>query len=359
LAVVWGGAAAALLALARTAADPPEWLVAVRRTAWLPVGFAVAVLVVGLVAYPVFDDRRSTGGGSDADDAVLLVIAGLRDGRDPYVVDTYLGNPPTTGPGTAFWFFPFATQATYPIGIALAVAVTIAVLRMSHGGWDQAGLVALLVGASVPFWEGVGQGSDHLVFACSLVWAACYLRPRPRPLDPTVTVLAAVAIGTLATTRTVFAFVPALAAAAAWWRNRRAALLFGGVGTAAVVLLHAGFISRSGWDGYEPIQQLVVKSDEDLGVVGQVVVVASIAAAAVGVVLELRRRAEARVDVVLLLAVAGPMSAIAVAGLLTAESTSIWSAGNYLLDGLVLGAYWFTTRALLPEPRPARQPPSG
>ena len=126
-----------------------------------------------------------------------------------------------------------------------------------------------------------------------------------------------------------------------------------------MVLLHTGFVALSGWDDYDPVQQLVVKSDEDLGAAGRVVVVASIVAAAVGVVLELRRRAEARVDVVLLLAVAGPMSAIAVAGLLTAESTSIWSAGNYLLDGLVLGAYWFTTRALLPEPPPARQPPPG
>jgi hypothetical protein len=348
-----------LVALARTADAPPAWLVTVRRRPWLPVGFAAAVLVVGLIAYPIFDERRSTGGGSDADDAVLLVIHGLREGRDPYAVDTYLGNPPTTGAGTAFWFFPFDSRSTYPLGIALAMAITIAVLRSSHGGWDQAGLVAVLLGASVPFWEGVGQGSDHLVFACSLVWAACFLRPRPLPLDPTITALVAVVVGALATTRVVFAFVPVLAAAGIWWRDRRAAVVFGGVGTAVVVVLHAAFIRFSGWDGYEPVQQLVVKSDEDLGTAGKVVVVVGVLASAIFVLRELRRRADARVDVLLLISVAGPMSAIALAGLLTADSTATWSAGNYFLDGVVLAAYWFTIRRLLPVPPPEPRPPPG
>jgi hypothetical protein len=350
--IVWAAAGAALAALGRrlgVASSARRWL----SRPLLPAGFLVVVLAVGLVAYPIVDERRFTGGGSDADDAVFLVIDGLRDGRDPYALDTYLGNPPTTGPGSAVWFFPWSTRNTYPIGIVLALGVTVVALRASARRWDEAALVAVLLAGSVPFWEGVAQGSDHLPLACSLVWAACALRPRAAPIDPRVAVLAGAAVGVLATSRAVFAFVPALAAAGTWWRDRGAALLFGATGTAIVVALHAAFIVRSGWDDYDAIQQLLVKSDEDLGAAGVLVVVGGVVLATMLVLRELRRRQAARVHVLLLAAVAPPMSAIGVAGLLTADDPSGWSAVNYFLDAIVLAAYWFAG-SVLEASAPAR-----
>jgi hypothetical protein len=314
--------------------------------AWPALAFAAAVAIVGLIAYPIFDARESTGGGSDADDAVVLVIDGLRTGQDPYAVDTYLGNPPAAGPGAALWFFPWSSRDLYPIGIALAVGVTVAVLRATSAGWAWPTLFAALLAASVPFWEGVGQGSDHLPFACSLVWAAAILDRRRPPPDLAIAIALGAALGVLATTRAAFFFVPAVAAATLWWRDRRAALVIAAVGTAAVVALHAAFIALSGWDDYAPVQQLLVKSDEDLNDAGRALVVAGLVVGIVGVVAELRRREESRVAVALLLAVGAPMTAIALAGLLTASEPSQWSAGSYFLDTVALAAAWFAGSVL-------------
>ena len=90
--------------------------------------------------------------------------------------------PPRRDPVRPIWFFPWSSRSTYPIGIALGVAVTVVVLRVATGKWATATLWAAVLAGSVPFWEGVGQGSDHLPFACSLVWAAAFLdRRRPPP----------------------------------------------------------------------------------------------------------------------------------------------------------------------------------
>lgn len=352
MAVVWSGAAVGVDALRRPAVL--RRIVAGCARPTVAVAFVAAVAVVGLVTYPVFDGRSATGGGSDADDGVFLVIDALRHGGDPYALDTYLGNPATTGPGSGLWFLPFGTRALYPLGLALAVAVTLALVRIAHGRWEEAGLVAVLLGASVPFWEGVGQGSDHLVIGCSLVWAVCLLGSTRVRADPRLLAAGAALVGVLATARAVFIVVPALAAAGLWWRDRRAAATFGLVGTAVAVALHAWFIGRSGWDGYDPVQQLVVKSGDELPGAGKVVLVLGLLAGAALVLRELRRRHDARVEVLLLAGIALPMAAIAVAALF-AEPIDVWSGANYLLDGVVLGAYWFTIR-LLPGPRPTPSP---
>jgi hypothetical protein len=353
--LVWAGTAFGLVSLRdqRVLATVARWC----GRPLVAVGFVAAVAVVGSIAYPVFDGRSATGGGSDADDGVFLVIDSIRDGSDPYARVTYLGNPATTGPGSGLWFLPFGTRALYPLGLALAVAVTIGLVWAAHDEWRHAGLVALLLGTSVPFWEGVGQGSDHLVIGCSLVWAVCLLRSRRVLADPRLLVAGAVLVGTIATARAVFIVVPALAAAGLWWRDRRAAGTFAVVGTAVALALHGWLIARSGWDGYDPVQQLFVKSGDELPGAGKVVLVLGIVAGAALVRRELRRRAAARVDVLLLAGVALPMTAIALAALF-AEPIDVWSGANYLLDGLVLAAYWFTTR-LLPEPPPGLRPRSG
>lgn len=353
--MVWSGAAAGLLALRRRSVVQRVARVAARPA--LAIGFVVLVAVGAVVAYPVFDGRSASGGGSDADDGVFVVLDGLRHGGDPYASDTYLGNAPTTGPGSALWFLPFGTRRLYPLGIAAAIALTMALVRWAHDEWQHAGMVAMLLGASVPFWEGVGQGSDHLVIGCSLVWAACALRPRGpgRPLDPRVVVAGALLVGTLSTARAVFGVVPLLCAAALWWRDRRAALLFGGVGTAVVLALHAWFVSRSSWDGYDPVQQLLVKSGDELPDTGKALLLAGLVVGGALTVLELRRRAGARVEVVLLAGVVTPMSAIALAGL-TAEPIDVWSGANYLLDGVALTAYWVSRRLLAPPPSPSPPP---
>jgi hypothetical protein len=214
------------------------------------------------------------------------------------------------------------------------------------GGWVVPSLVALLTAVAAPFWEGLAQGSDHLPFACSLVVGAALVdRARRRPLPPALLLVAGVLLGALATVRTPYGVAPALLALALLPRDRRGALLLGGAGTATVVALHGALVARVGWDAYAPVQQLLVKSDEDLGRAGRLVVVAGVALAAALLVARLRRGPEGRRPVPLLLIGIGvPMTSIALAGLLTARDSSSWSAGSYFLDTLPLTALWLADR---------------
>ena len=112
------------------------------RTAWPSAALVVLVAVVAVAIYPAVDDRRSTGGGSDADDAVVLVVDRIQDGLDPFGADTYLGNPPTTGPGSILWAAPFPGRRTYTVAVVVAIGVALLVLRRRHDGWEVPSVVA-------------------------------------------------------------------------------------------------------------------------------------------------------------------------------------------------------------------------
>ena len=53
-----------------------------------------------------------------------------------------------------------------------------------------------------------------------------------------------------------------------------------------------------------------------------------------------------------------PMTGVAIAGLWS-EPVEVWSGANLLLDGVVLAAYWVTSRWLPLGPQPAPRPPPG
>ncbi|MBA2282271.1 MAG: hypothetical protein H0W25_13735 [Acidimicrobiia bacterium] len=162
--------------------------------------------------------------------------------------------------------------------------------------------------------------------------------------------MAGIALGVLATTRAAFGHVPALVALALWPRGRRAALAVGLAGTAVVLALHGALIARVGWSEYTPVQQLLVKSDEDLSDVGRLVVVAGVVLAGVLVAVQLRRRDAMRPAPILLAGVGVPMVAIALAGLVTARDPSSWSAGSYFIDTGVIAAVWAAERVAIDSP---------
>ena len=334
LAVVWTASAAAAWALVRgrLRARLP-WRVV--NTPWPSVALVAAVAVCALVVYPAVDDRRATGGGSDADDAVVLVVEQIRDGADPFARDTYLGNAPTTGPGSILWAAPWPGRHAYAVAVVAAVGLLLAGLRRWCGSWAVPSVAAAVLAVSVPFWEGVAQGTDHLAMACGLAALACAVR---RPLDGRALTAVVALAAVVATWRGAYLHVPALVGLGLWWRSRRAAVVVAVAGTGLALALHGVLLSwTDGWDAYDPVQQLVVKSDEDLSAFGRGLVAAAGIAGAAVVLAELRRR---RPDpsVLLLAGVGAPLAGIAVAGVLTADDPAGWSEASYLLPTLVLAA---------------------
>jgi hypothetical protein len=341
LAAVWVASAAALWWLL---SRPPRWRVL--STPWPVVALVVLVAACAAFVYPAVDDRRFTGGGSDADDAVVLVVDRFRDGDDPFAEDTYLGHAPTTGPGSVLWALPFPGRDALAAGIVLAVAAALLLLRRWSGSWDVPSLTALLLAGSVPFWEAIAQGNDHVTMAFGVAVVVAAVRLRWRSWLP-VAVLAAV----VATWRAAYLHVPLLLALALWRRDRRAAVVVGVAGTAVAVALHLGLLSRTdGWDAYDPVQQLVTKSDEDLGDAGRAVVVGGVALGAL-VVLREARRAHPDAAVLVLAGIGAPLAAIAVAGAATADEPAAWSEASYLLPTLVVAAVVAATAVV--ESRPS------
>lgn len=307
-------------------------------TPWPSVTLVAAVAACALFVYPVVDDRRSTGGGSDADDAVVLVVEQLRDGEDPFARDTYLGNPPTSGPGSVLWAAPFPGRRAYGFAVVVALGLTLGALRRRFGSWEAPSLTALVLACSVPFWEGVAQGTDHLAMACGLaavVTAAADVARRSPWAIAGVVALA----GVLATWRAAYLHLPVLLGLALWRRSPRVAVVLAAAGVAVALVLHGALLSRTdGWDAYDPVQQLVVKSDEDLDALGRGLVAAATIAGAAVVVAELRRGAQTRGPVLVLAGIGAPLAGIAVAGALTAEDPAAWSEASYLLPTLVLAS---------------------
>lgn len=344
LAVVWGASALALWRL--LTGGVPLLLRRLIATPWPAAALVVLVAACAVFVYPEIDGRRSTGGGSDADDGVVLVVERLRDGVDPYGADTYLGNPPTTGPGSALWGLAFPGRRAYACGVVVALGAALALLRRWCGSWEVPSLTALLIGGSVPFWEGVAQGSDHLAMAAALAVVTVAVS-RARGARGAWALVAAV----VATWRAAYLHLPLLLALALWSRSRRAAVVVGGVGTAAAVALHGALLARTdGWDAYDPVQQLLVKSDDDLTAGGRALVTAAIVGAGVVVLNELRRRTP-RAEVLVLAAIGAPMAAVAVAGAFTADDPAAWSEASYLLPTLVVASV-MAARSVLESPQP-------
>ena len=332
LVVVWVASAAGLwLLLAR----PPRWRVL--STPWPVVGLVVLVAACAAFVYPAVDDRRSTGGGSDADDAVVLVVERLRDGDDPFAEDTYLDNAPTTGPGSVLWALPVPGRNALAAGIVVAVAAALLLLRRWCGSWDVPSLTALLLAGSVPFWEAIAQGNDHVTMSCGVAVVVYATATRRWSAALPLAALAGLA-AVVATWRAAYLHVPALLALALWRRDTRAAVVVGVAGTALALALHLGLLSRTdGWDAYDPVHQLATKSEEDLGAGGRAAVAAGVV---LGAFLVLREARRARPDaaVLVLAGVGAPLTAIALAGAATADEPAAWSEASYLLPTLVVAA---------------------
>jgi hypothetical protein len=143
--------------------------------------------------------------------------------------------------------------------------------------------------------------------------------------------------GVLATWRAAYLHLPLLLAVARWRHDRRAAIVTAVAGTAVALVLHAVLLSWTdgGWDAYDPVQQLVVKSDEDLAAWGRGLLIAAVAASAFVVFVEASRR-QPREEVVVLAGIGGPLAAIAIAGVLGADDPAGWSESSYLLPTLVV-----------------------
>jgi hypothetical protein len=112
----WGTIlAAALVPLAISISVPhlPELRSERLKTcrAWLPLALMLTAVLLFAVFFPIAKSGV-LGPGSDRDDALNVAIRALLHGSYPYYAETYLGNPPTPGPGALLLALPFYVIGT-------------------------------------------------------------------------------------------------------------------------------------------------------------------------------------------------------------------------------------------------------
>ncbi len=131
------------------------------HTAWISVLLLGVVIVAVELGYAMASSGRF-GPGSDSDDALIVAVRELLEGRYPYAARTYLGNPLSPMPGSVLLAMPFVLlghielQSVFWLGLfGLAVARWTRDARM--------GFLLMLLFVSAPgVQHGLCVGSDYL-----------------------------------------------------------------------------------------------------------------------------------------------------------------------------------------------------
>jgi len=137
------------------------------------VTFAVLIAFT-LVVYPMANAGRF-GGGSDADDALVVAVSELMRGHYPYTLSTYLGNPISPMPGAVFLAIPFVVIGAIHLQNIFWLAVFFLVFRYFEKSSTSAlGLVWAMLAFSPTLLQNIVTGADYAsnsIYILVLMWA--------------------------------------------------------------------------------------------------------------------------------------------------------------------------------------------
>ena len=187
-------------------------------TLWF-VALGIVAVMAFLVIYPLANSGRF-GPGSDRDEALNIALHALLDGRFPYAVDTYLGNPPTPMPGALLIALPFylTGNAAYQ-NLFWGPAFILWCRRhfaRSSVAWIAPALILLSSPAGL---DDFVVGGDYLVNAIYVGMAVHFAIDTHRSREPRMQVLASVLLGIAISSRPIYAIVP-IAVGASIFRER-------------------------------------------------------------------------------------------------------------------------------------------
>ena len=299
-----------------------------------PAMFFMGSLATVSLVYPLADGLRAEMRGSDQDDAILICGRALLEGTYPYGQETYLGNPPSPGPGVLALFLPSLLAGWYPLTTVLGLALALAWIRKRLG---PAVLVSfcLILATSLLYWDLLAVGSDLVVISLLITVATDW--------SSTVsTRRGACALGILAGvlggSRTPLVFIPLIFAFPVSGRRASLGALIAIVGLGTALGLHAVLWV---WDpsGYTPLH-LIGKGDSILGVGGIIATVSTCTLAGAWLLVN-RTRANIHLWSTVL-GLGCPLGAVSLASLsgVTVDGLASWEGANYLFPVLPTLALW-------------------
>ncbi|MFT3745825.1 MAG: hypothetical protein QM785_16240 [Pyrinomonadaceae bacterium] len=144
------------------------------RTATILAAVTFALLTaIALVLYPMANAGRF-GGGSDADDALVVAVTELLRGHYPYTLSTYLGNPISPMPGAVFLAIPFVVLGAIQLQNIFWLAFFFLVFRYFEKNAALAlGLVWAMLVFSPTLLQNIVTGADYAsnsIYILVLMW---------------------------------------------------------------------------------------------------------------------------------------------------------------------------------------------
>lgn len=121
----------------------------------------VGLTVFTLIVYPMANTGRF-GGGSDADDALVVAVGELLRGHYPYTPSTYLGNPISPMPGAVFLAIPFVVLGAIHLQNVFWLAVFFLVYRhYEKSSVPALGLIWAMLALSPTLLQNIATGADY------------------------------------------------------------------------------------------------------------------------------------------------------------------------------------------------------
>ncbi len=240
-------------------------LAPIRRPKAFCLGILIAMTATSGVIYPLADARRGAGGGSTADDAMILAARSFRTSGSMYGEMVPPKIPISSGPGWVLLNLPLANPTLYWLLSPFYILLAVFAFSWAMHSARPAAFALCLLSSSLLFWELLTTGQDLVAvgFAFAILTLATWQLCRtPRPSWPLV-ILTGVLAGLVATSRFPFAGFPMLLALLAWKNNRTTSLLIAGAGMLTVVGLHAGFYATSNL--YQPFH-LFTRGGKNIGI---------------------------------------------------------------------------------------------
>ena len=301
--------------------NPPRWLKAWLATPW-PMALTLPPFALLIAwAYPLVDGRKLVGGGSDADDALIVGATQLWHLASPYVATTYFGNPLSPGPGWIALAAPFSLAGLEPLLPVLALAAFACALP----DWPTRNRVWLALLACPLTLELATSGNDLPALAL-LLMATTLALLKTRRHDFALALL----LGTLATGRIVLPAWPLLAGFLLWAQSPARAMRVTLAALATTALWHAAFIALTPGP-YAPLH-LLGKGEHLMTPALAAFSLLALAAAAAAM---LRHRNTWPATTHLALGLAVPFACLALADLAARDyALSLWEGANYLIPAL-------------------------
>ena len=184
----------------------------------------LCLTTIVLYGYPIADNLKLHGKGSDQDDCVILGVENLLKAQNPYSSRTYRSNPCSTGMGVLIAYIPFVYIGFYELGSVIFMIITLWYLYINRGP-KLAFFYKITLLTNTLFIELMVVGSDLFLIGFFLLIAALYMDANIDNMSIGKTLLLSILVGLVASSRINMLIILPIFAIFGYFRNKLSGIL--------------------------------------------------------------------------------------------------------------------------------------